>query len=76
MAKDTLVGISKKDVQTGVAIGFLALFGIIVVAIFMQSSFDITIQGNIDPNMVWATFIGIVMSIALWLGFRSGVQAK
>ncbi len=76
MAKDTLAGISKKDVQTGVAIGFLALFGIIVVAIFMQSSFDITIQGNIDPNMVWATFIGIVMSIALWLGFRSGVQAK
>ncbi len=76
MAKDTLAGISKKDVQTGVAIGFLALFGIIVVAIFMQSSFDITIQGNIDPNMVWATFIGIVMSIALWLGFRSGIQAK
>ncbi len=76
MVKDTLAGISKKDVQTGVAIGFLALFGIIVVAIFMQSSFDITIQGNIDPNMVWATFIGIVMSIALWLGFRSGVQAK
>ncbi len=76
MVKDTLAGISKKDVQTGVAIGFLALFGIIVIAIFMQSSFDITIQGNIDPNMVWATFIGIVMSIALWLGFRSGVQAK
>lgn len=76
MAKDTLAGISKKDVQTAVAIGFLTLFGVIVIAIFMQSSFDITIEGNIDPNMVWATFIGIVMSIALWLGFRSGLQAK
>lgn len=73
--KDTLGGASKRDVATAVAIGFMALFGVVIIAAILQSTYQLTISGQLDINLIWGTFIGIVISIMTWLGFKQG-QAK
>jgi len=72
--KDTLGGASKADIQKVVAIGFLGIFGAGIIYFFTQASLDIKIGGDLDVNIFIGPFIGIIIGIFTWLGFKSGQQ--
>ena len=71
MSADTLAGASKRDVATMIGIGFMALFGVIIVIILFKANYTVAISGNLDANLIWGTFIGIIMSVMAYLGFKN-----
>lgn len=68
--KDTLAGATKGDIQKAVAIGFLGIFGAAILYLFFKGSVDVTITGNIDVNTLLGPFIGIIIAMIGWLGFK------
>ncbi len=76
MAKDTLGGATKADIQKVVAVGFLGIFGAAIVYIFTQAGLDIKISGALDVNIFIGPFIGIIIGIFTWLGFKQGQQTQ
>ncbi len=75
-ATDSLGGATKADIQKAVAIGFLGIFGAAIIYIFTQAGLDIKISGDLDVNIFIGPFIGIIIGIFTWLGFKQGLQAK
>lgn len=74
--KDTLGGATKADIQKVVAIGFLGIFGAAIIYFFTQAGLDIKITGDLDVNIFIGPFIGIIIGIFSWLGFKQGQQSK
>ncbi|GKS67354.1 hypothetical protein YTPLAS73_09010 [Nitrosarchaeum sp.] len=75
MSMDTLSRITKGDMQKAVALGFLVLFGSAIVYFFVVSDVSqISIRGEIDVNQFWTVFVGIVIGVFTWLGFKTGQQ--
>ena len=72
----TTFGANKKDVALAVAIGFMGLFGVIVILMLARADYTLTMSGTLDANLVWATFIGIIMSVMTWLGFKQGQKGS
>ena len=75
--KDTLGGATKADIQKIVAIGFLGMFGGGIIYFFTQADVaGIKIAGNLDVNVFIGPFIGIVIGIFTWLGFKQGQEQQ
>jgi hypothetical protein len=75
-AKDTLGGATKADIQKVVAIAFLSIFGMTIIGLFYFATPDVTISGDLDVNVFVGPFIGIVIGIFTWLGFKQGQQQQ
>jgi len=70
--KDTLGGATKADIQKIVGVGFLGIFGGLIIYIFTQAGLDIKITGELDVNVFMGPFIGIIIGIFGWLGYKQG----
>lgn len=68
---DSFLGATKTDITKIAALIVLGLFSSILVVTIVFADFDIKITGNIDASLFWATFIGIVLSVFAYLGFKS-----
>lgn len=69
--KDTLAGATKGDIQKAVAIGFLGIFGVVILyMVFFSGKIDVKITGTIDVNTFIGPFIGIIIAMIGWLGFK------
>ena len=74
--KDTLIDATKADIQKIIAVGFLGIFGSAIIYFLTQAGLDITVSGDLDVNIFIGPFIGIIMGIFTWLGFKQGTQSK
>ena len=76
-AKDTLGGATKADIQKVVAISFLGLFGAGIIYFFVVADVsEIKISGQLDVNQFWTVFVGIIIGIFTWLGFKQGQEKQ
>lgn len=71
MPKDTLKGATKGDITKAVAVGFMGIFGGMIIFLFIGAKQDVSISGQLDVNSIWAVFIGLVISISTYLGFKT-----
>jgi hypothetical protein len=67
----------KADIQKAVAIAFLGIFGAGIIYFFTQADVSkISIAGVLDINVFIGPFIGIIIGIFTWLGFKQGQSGK
>ena len=75
--KDTLAGATKADIQKAVAIAFLGIFGSGIIYFFTKADVSgIKIAGDLDVNVFIGPFIGIIIGIFTWLGFKQGQEQQ
>lgn len=72
--KNTLSEATKSDIQKVVAVVFLGIFAVLNIYFFSQADLDIKITGALDVNVFITPFIGIIIGIFTWLGFKQGQQ--
>ena len=68
--KNSLKGIDKGELRLALLIGFLGIFGGLIVYIFAVAKFDITISGTLDVSIFVTIFTAIVMAMFSWIGLR------